>query len=125
MFTVHAGRAGARRRSRLTLVTAALLLVALAALFPDRASGETPQPAIGAELGGSIMLNAFSAGTAATVRVYDAPGGTLLYQTSVATGGEWYELERDVHGLDLAPGMAVTGTDGTARRSPTGRRGTS
>lgn len=111
MTTLEHRRAGVLRRPiRNALVPAAVLLVALAALFPGAAAAQ-PSTTISAEIGGSILGNGFTPDSTATVRIFEGPGGALLYTGTSATADGWFELERDTHGQELAAGMAVTATD--------------
>ena len=69
----------------------------------------TAEPAAAADSIFTCCGNGFTPDAEITVQVFDSPAGTSLYGpatiTTDADGNFW--LTRDVHGLDLVPGMYV------------------
>jgi hypothetical protein len=59
-----------------------------------------------------VFGSRFTPNDSVTVVIEDAPGGTVLYSGSTPTDDTGqFQIQRDVHGVDLLAGMHVTVTD--------------
>ncbi len=110
--------AGRGRRSPATLIAALFIVGSLAVATPAAAD---PSPWVQASVSGDFMYGCnFAPIASATVTVKDSPGGAQLLNTDVPTDGEGcFDFDPGQYGVDLAPGVFISVTDGSSTKELT------